>query len=189
MTESSVDIEQLLRDVAEKKTGALDRLVEAIYPDLKRLARYRIAGERDGHTLNTTAVVHEAFIRLAASDKDYVDRRHYLRAASTVMRHLLIDHARRRNTDKRGGGVAAITLQDDRARNEDETVAVLALDRALKTMAEVDPTLEAVVECRHFAGLSVKETAEALDMSVRSVERALQRARAYVTTAMDVGEH
>ena len=187
MSETPIGIESLLDDVAQGKAGAMDRLVDAIYPELKRLARYHFAGERSDHTLNTTAVVHEAFIRLAGSDKPYKDRKHYLRAASTVMRHLLIDHARRRNADKRGAGIAAATLQDDRVRNEDDTLAVLALDTALKDMAEVDPVLESVVECRYFAGLSVKDTAEALGMSVRSVERSWQRARAYLNTAMEHG--
>ncbi len=186
MTDSPAAIEELLNDVAQGKAGAMDRLVEAIYPELKRLARYHFAGERADHTLNTTAVVHEAFIRLAGSNKSYKDRKHYLRAASTVMRHLLIDHARRRNAGKRGAGAIAATLQDDRARNEDDTLAVLALDAAMKDLANLDPALEAVVECRHFAGLSVAETAEALDMSIRTVERNWQRARAHLNTAMGV---
>ena len=178
-------LKDLLDAVGRGEAGALERLVEAIYPELKKLAHFQLAGERPGHTLNTTAVVHEAFVRLAGNNSRYTDRAHFLRAAATVMRHLLVDHARKRNADKRGGGVAPLTLKDERYENDDDTLAVLAMDAALKDMAAIDPKLEQVVECRYFAGLSVRETAEALDLSVRTVERSWQRARAYLVAALE----
>ncbi len=178
-------LSDLLDAVGRGEAGALERLVAGIYPELKKLAHFQLAGERPGHTLNTTAVVHEAFVRLAGNNSRYTDRAHFLRAAATVMRHLLVDHARKRNAEKRGGGVAPLTLQEERFANTDDTLAVLAMDAALKDMAAIDPKLEQVVECRYFAGLSVRETAEALDLSVRTVERSWQRARAYLVTALE----
>lgn len=183
--EDKTTVEELLDDLKRGEDGALDRLVGKIYPDLKKLAHFQLAGERPGHTLNTTAIVHEAFVRLAGRDASYNDRAHFLRAAATVMRHLLVDHARKRNAEKRGSGVAPMTLQDDRLVNADDTVAVLALDAAIKDIAAIDPRLEEIIECRYFAGLTVRETADALGMSVRAVERGWQRARGYLVTAME----
>jgi len=181
----SEDIEELLAAVRRSDHRAMDRLVEAVYPELKRLARFQLAGERPGHTLTTTAIVHEAYLRIAAGNTRWTDRRHFLRAATTVIRHLLVDHARQRNAGKRGGGVAPIALADEGLPTEDDSVAVIALDGALKGMAALDPRLEQIVECRCFAGLSVSDTADALGMSVRTVEREWQRAKGYLLRALD----
>lgn len=129
--------------------------------------------------------MHEAFVRLASGGGTYKDKGHFLRAAATVMRHLLVDYARKRNAEKRGAGVAPVTLQDDRLGKEDDTVAVLALDAAIKDIAAIDPRLEKIIECRYFAGLSVRETADALGASVRSVERDWTRARGYLVAALE----
>lgn len=179
------DIEALLAAVRGREHGAMDRLIEAVYPELKRLAHFQLAGERPGHTLSTTVIVHEAYLRIAAGNARWADRRHFLRAAATVMRHLLVDHARQRDAGKRGGGVAPIALGDEAHATEDEGVAVIALDGALRGMAELDPRLEQIVECRCFAGLSVSDTADALGMSVRTVEREWRRAKGYLLRAMD----
>jgi len=178
-------VRDLLDAIDRGEEGALEELVSVIYPDLKKLARFQLAKERRGHTLDTTAIVHEAFIRLAGSNSSYTDRGHFLRAAATVMRHLLVDYARKRNAEKRGAGIPPLTLQDDRYEKEDDTLAVLALDAAVKDIASIDPQLEQIIECRYFAGLTVRETAEALGMSVRSVERGWRKARAYLTTTME----
>ena len=169
-------------DAGDKQ--ALEELVTLVYPDLKRLAHFQLAGERQNHTLNTTAIVHEAFVRLAGGQSAWTDRAHFLRAASKVMRHLLVDHARTRRAEKRGGGVDALELDEQRVESSDDSVAVLALDTALKDMATMDPRLESVVECRYFAGLTVVETAEALGMAVRTVERDWQRAREHLLKVM-----
>lgn len=182
------DLSELLAAVDRNEPGALDALVEAVYPDLKRLAHFQLAKERAGHTLNTTAIVHEAFVRLASGNTGWSDRAHFMRAAATVMRHLLVDHARKRAADKRGGGSPPLTLEDDRCASADDSMAVLALDNAMREIAEIDPRLERILECRYFAGLSVKETAEALDMAVRTVERDWQRAKAYLLQAMEADE-
>lgn len=180
---------ELLTRIDAGDERALDELVTLVYPDLKVLAHFQLASERPNHTLNTTAIVHEAFVRLAGGKSAWTDRAHFLRAASKVMRHLLVDHARKRNADKRGGGVAPMELDEQRYESADDSVAVLALDSALKDMAANDPRLESVVECRYFAGLTVNETAEALDMSVRTVERDWQRARDYLLKAMRANAH
>lgn len=177
-------VAELLKAMEQGDEKALGRLVTLIYPELKRLAHFQLAREQPGHALNTTAIVHEAFERLAAGSNRWNDRNHFLRAAAKVMRHLLVDHARRRNAEKRGSGEAAVTLQDDLHAADDDGVAVLSLDRALEEIAGIDPRLEQIVECRYFAGLTVQETADALDMSVRSVERDWQRARGYLITAL-----
>lgn len=184
---TSNDVTQLLVAVDRGESGALDRLITAIYPELKRLAHSQLAGERRAHTLNTTAVVHEAFLRLCAGARQWSDRRHFLRAAAKVMRHLLVDHARRRNADKRGAGTVLVSLDEERSGTTDETLAVIALDSALCDIAAIDPRLEQIVECRYFAGLSVAETADALGIAVRTVERDSQRARGYLRRAMGAG--
>jgi len=182
---SEKNIDALLAAVDRGETGALDRLVTAIYPDLKKLAHFHLAGERPGHTLNTTAIVHEAYERFAAGNRNWTDRRHFLRAAAKVMRHLLVDYARRRNAGKRGSGRAVLALEDDRHTSDDDSLAVLVLDSAIKDIAEIDPRLEQIIECRYFAGLTVAETAEALDMAVRTVERDWHKARGYIRKAME----
>ena len=182
------NVADLLAAVDAGDKQALEELVILVYPDLKKLAHFQLAGERPNHTLNTTAIVHEAYVRLAGGQSVWTDRAHFLRAASKVMRHLLVDHARKRNAEKRGGGVDALELDEQRVESSDDSVAVLALDVALKDMAATDPRLESIVECRYFAGLTVAETAEALDMAVRTVERDWQRARAYLLNTMQANE-
>ncbi|NOX68624.1 MAG: sigma-70 family RNA polymerase sigma factor [Gammaproteobacteria bacterium] len=139
--------------------------------------------------MSTTAIVHEAFERLAAGNRNWTDRRHFLRAAAKVMRHLLVDYARKRNAGKRGSGQAALTFEDDRHSSDDDSLAVLMLDNAMKDIAEIDPRLEQIIECRYFAGLTVVETAETLDMAVRTVEREWHRARGYIHKAMEMDVH
>lgn len=177
-------IARLLEAVDSGEPGALGQLVEAVYPELKRLAHFQLAREGCGHTLNTTAIVHEAFMRMASGDGSWKNRKHFLRAASTVMRHLLVDHARRKRAEKRGAGSVPLTLAEDRIASGDDCLVILALDEALTDIADTDPRLEKVIECRYFAGLSVRETAEALDMTVRTVERDWQRAKGYLISAM-----
>lgn len=182
------DLAELLGALDRQEPGALETLVESLYPDLKRLAHFQLAGERADHTLNTTAIVHEAFVRLASGNPGWSDRAHFMRAAATVMRHLLVDHARKRAAAKRGSGNAPLTLEEERCAAEDDAVAVLALDNAMRGIADMDPRLERILECRYFAGLSVKETADALGMTVRTVERDWQRAKAYLLQAMEADD-
>jgi len=178
------DIDALLQAVRRSDRRALSRLVELVYPDLKRIARFHLSAERPGHTLSTTAIVHEAYLRLAAGNPLWNDHRHFLRAAALVMRHLLVDHARQRDAEKRGGGRILSIELDQEPVDEGDSLAVLALYDALNKMAQMDPRLEQIVECRCFAGMSVGETADALGMSVRTVEREWRRAKDYLMRAM-----
>lgn len=187
--ENSNKVEALLAAIDRGDSNAMPELIDMIYPELKRLAHFQLAGERPDHTLNTTAIVHEAYLRLAGRENGWKDRKHFLRAAATVMRHLLVDHARKRNAAKRGDGEAALTLNDHRLMGDDDTVAVLALEDAMKDIADIDPRLESIIECRYFAGLTVADTAEALGMAVRTVERDWQRARGYLMRAMEPREN
>jgi len=182
------NLPELLAAVERGEPGAFDHLVSAVYPELKKLAHFQLVNERPGHTLNTTAIVHEAYVRLSVSEGNWGNRRHFLRASSKVMRHLLVDHARKRNADKRGGGAKVLTLEEDRLVNADDSLAVLALEDAIKEIREIDPRLEEIIECRFFTGLSVSETAEALGTSKRTVERGWQRARAYLMSALNIEE-
>jgi RNA polymerase sigma factor (TIGR02999 family) len=189
MSDRSIDegdmIPRLLNALERGDPDALDRLVEAVYPDLKRMAHFQLAQERRGHTLNTTAIVHEAYLRIASGNRKWNDRKHFLRAAATVMRHLLVDHARRKRAEKRGAGDAPLPLDEERIGFGDDSLAVLVLNDALKSIAEIDPRLEQIIECRYFAGLTVRETSEALNMAVRTVERDCQRAKAYILEMME----
>ena len=178
-------VDELLAAVDRGDDNAMAELIEVIYPELKRLAHFQLLNERPDHTLNTTAIVHEAYLRMAAGNDGWKDRKHFLRAAATVMRHLLVDHARKRNSAKRGDGTPPLLLNESRLVTDDDSVAVLALDNAIKDIAAISPRLEQIIECRYFAGLSVADTAEALGMAVRTVERDWQRARAYLVTAME----
>ena len=186
MTES-LDIAALLEAVGRSEHGAMDELVRVIYPDLRRIAHFHLVKERPGHTLNTTAIVHEAYLRLAGGNANWNDREHFLRAASAVMRHLLVDYARQHEAAKRGSGLRPLTLTDAGPATDDDSVAVIALDDALRELSRIDQRLEQVMECRYFAGLSTRETAEALGMSERTVEREVLRAKGYLKRALQSG--
>lgn len=169
-------------DFADRET--LDQLVTQIYPELKQLAHQQLSRERAGHTLSTTAIVNEAFVRMRASTPRWKDQAHFFRVAARVMRHLLVDHARKHMTAKRGSGKEELNLDDLAVSTADDTVAVLAIDAAMKKIENIDSRMASVVECRFFAGLSVNETAETLGVPKRTVQRDWQRARAYIHRAL-----
>ena len=164
-------IAQLLADWANRDPAARDRLLPIVYDELRRLAHHFMRGEREGHTLQTTALVNEAYLRLAGIDGlQWRDRAHFFAMAATLMRRVLVDYARQRGRDKRGAGVSVTSL-DEHAIAPQPAVDVVALDDALERLAAVDPQQARVVELRFFAGLSVKETAEALGVSAATVKR------------------
>jgi len=164
-------ISQLLADWANRDAGARDRLMPIVYEELRRLAHHYMRGEREAHTLQTTALVNEAYLRLAGLDGlQWRDRAHFFAMAATLMRRVLVDHARQRGRDKRGAGVSVTSL-DEHAIAATPAVDVVALDEALERLAAVDPQQSRVVELRFFAGLSVQETAEALGISAATVKR------------------
>lgn len=159
---------------------AIGRLVEAVYDDLLRIARRQMRGERPGHTLQTAALVHEAYLRFVELRRiDWRDRGHFFTVAAAVMRRVLIDQARSVQARKRGGEAVRITLDEEIAAPE-AAVDVLALDRALQRLAERDETLGHIVNLRYFAGLTVEKTAEALHLAPATVKRKWRLAQAWL---------
>jgi len=159
----------------------LDRLVPLVYEELKRIARRQLARETPGHTLQTTALVHEVYVRLAEDPRvTRKGRAYFFGAAARAVRQVLVDHARRRSTAKRGGDVHIVTLDDQRTPVDVFADEMLALDEALTRLAEKSPRQARVVECRYFAGLTVEETADALDVSPRTVKYDWAMARAWL---------
>jgi RNA polymerase sigma factor (TIGR02999 family) len=189
-TENDTDdgvVQALLAQVDEGDPAAFNQLVEAVYPELKRLAHDQLAKERRDHTLNTTAIVHEAYERLAVRDGPWQDHAHFMRTAARIMRHLLVDYARRHKAGKRGAGDPLLTYEEDQVEGGAGQMAVLKLEEALTDLAELEPRIVRVVECRIYAGLTPLETADALDVPLRTVERDWQRARGYVNRALTDG--
>jgi RNA polymerase sigma factor (TIGR02999 family) len=169
---SPAAVTELLRAWSDGDEGALEQLVPLVEVELRRLARGYMARERPDHTLQTTALVNEAFVRLTdARQVRWQDRAHFLGISARLMRRVLVDYARRRGFHKRGGGAQRVTLQDDLVRTPDPAFDVVALDRALEALAKVDMRKSRIVELRFFGGLSVDETAEVLVVSPDTVKR------------------
>jgi RNA polymerase sigma factor (TIGR02999 family) len=167
----------------------LDRLLPVVYDELRSLARARLRHERPVHTLRATGLVHEAYLRLVASDAPpWRDRAHFFRAAAEAMRRILIDYARRRGRIKRGGGRIQVTLGDIGAGEGMPLEEILALDEAIQRLEGKDPRMAEIVRLRFFAGLSVEEVANALEISTRTVKRDWAVARAWLYEAMRESE-
>lgn len=166
---------------------ALDRLLPLVYDELRVLARSQLRKEDVGHTLGATALVHEAYVRLAEREKLHPeDRRHFFAIAAQAMRRVLIDYARARKRKKRGSGRVAISLEDvSEFLNPDATNEFLALDEALDRLAEANPRAAHVVEQRFFAGLTLEETAQNLNVSMKTVQRDWLLARAWLRKEVD----
>jgi RNA polymerase sigma factor (TIGR02999 family) len=168
------------------EAASLDVLVDLLYGELREMAHRQLAREPAGHTLQTTALVHEAWVRLAAgSEVGRRGRTYFFAAAARAMRQVLVDHARRRGAGKRGHGEAAVALDDVQIAAVDSFAAELIdLDVALEKLAKLEPRHARVVECRYFGGLSVEETAEALGVSPRTVKSDWALARAWLYEAV-----
>jgi RNA polymerase sigma factor (TIGR02999 family) len=183
MTASDADsaTTSLLRTATSGDRAALDALVEILYDELKHMARRDLARERAGHTLQTTALVHEAWLKLVDSERvGERGRAYFFAAAAQAMRQVLVDHARRRMADKRGGGVVHEELENVQIAVDEFAFELLDLDDALQRLATVSPRQARVVECRYFGGLNVEETAAALDISPRTVKSDWALARAWL---------
>jgi len=162
---------------------ALDGALPLVYDELRELAHRQLRREADGHTLGTTALVHEAYLRLVDQTRSrWQDRAHFLAVAATAMRRILVDHARRQHAAKRGDGRRAVTLDDgvDGLRVEGRPELLVALDEALVRLAVLDGRQARVVECRFFGGLTEEETAAALDIGLRTAKRDWAKARAWL---------
>jgi RNA polymerase sigma-70 factor, ECF subfamily len=164
-------ITSLLIDIREGKPGAEARLISEIYDDLRRVARRQMRHERPDHTLQPTALVHEAYCRLVRDGPmDWQNRAHFFATAAKAMRHILVDHARSRIADKRGGLQRQVTLEDHNLRIELPGIDVLALDEALRKLAAFDERKCRIIELHFFGGLSFEEIAHVLQLSVRTVK-------------------
>jgi RNA polymerase sigma factor (TIGR02999 family) len=185
------EVTRLLASWSGGDDEALARMVPMVYEDLRRMARRHLQREREGHTLQGTALVHEVYLRLAEKGPmPWASRAHFFCWASTMMRHILVDHARSRQAAKRGGGIEVLSLDalhEDRgtlpgvsALAADEGPDLVAIDQALHKLERLDPQQGRVVELRYFCGLSVADTASALDVSPATVKREWVTARAWL---------
>lgn len=181
----SENLTALLSRAANGEQGAEDQLWERVYPDLKRLAHRELRRGRPGDTLQTTALVHEAYLELIdQSEAGWNDRVHFFATAAKIMRHVLINHARRRKRLKRGGGQPDLPLDKQEIAANERAESILALDEALSQLKTLDDRMASVVECRFFGGMTAEETAHALDVSERTIRRDWRRARAWLSAAL-----
>jgi RNA polymerase sigma-70 factor, ECF subfamily len=189
MSSPSDDITQLLRRWGQGDRGALDKLMPLIYKELHKLAKLHMRQQEAGHTLQTTAVIHEAYLKLGGnSDKDWENRAHFFAVAAKAMRHVLVDHARTRRASKRGGEVRIEQLDEGANVGVAQAAGMIALDDALTSLAGQYPRQAQVVELRCFGGLSVEETAATLKLSPETVARDWRFAKAFLRSELKLGE-
>jgi RNA polymerase sigma factor (TIGR02999 family) len=175
------DVTRLLLEWKRGDATALDRLLPLIYAELRRIASRRLRHERPGHTLQPTALVHEAYLKLVqATELEWRDRAHFFAVAARVMRQILVDHARARQAGKRGGALRKVSIEDVAAPAMTAEVDLLALDKALGRLAGFDPQQSRVIELRYFGGLTIEETAEVIGISPATVKREWMMARAWL---------
>jgi RNA polymerase sigma factor (TIGR02999 family) len=178
---SSGEITALLRRAQEGDQDAKERLIEKVYGELRKLAGAYLRRERPGHSLQPTALVNEAYLKLAKLDRlSWQDRSHFFGVAAHVMRQVLVDHARARRAEKRGGGVGVVPLDESRILDKGRPLEIIALNEALERLHVKDPRAAKVIECRFFGGLSVEETAEVLGIAARTVKRDWNLGRAWL---------
>ena len=169
---STAQVTNLLVAWGQGDEAAFQRLIPVVHAELRRIARRHMGHERDGHTLQPTALVNEAYLKLIdIRCVQWQDRAHFFAMSSRVMRRVLVDAARARGYQKRGGGACQVTLNEERVGAKEPAADVVALDAALTALAVIDERKSQVVEMRYFGGLSIEETAEALHVSVRTVKR------------------
>jgi RNA polymerase sigma factor (TIGR02999 family) len=182
MEEPPGELTVLLRKVRQGQAGAADDLIRVVYQELRRIAGACMRDERPGHTLQPTALINEAWLRLADQTQvDWRDRAHFFGVAAQMMRRVLVDHARTRLADKRGAGAAMVSLDCvDVEASPQKLEEILAIDEALSRLRQFDPQQAQIVEMHYFAGMTVKETAEALGVSSRTVNREWALASAWL---------
>jgi len=173
------EVRQLLAGIRAGTPEAWESLFGLVYEDLRRIARAHLRGQQTG-TLGTTAMVNEAYLRLAGSGGRWEDRAHFFAVASRAMRQILVSHARKKLAKKRGGGANAVELEDHHASDDPRLLELLELDQALTQLAELNERLAKVVELRFFGDLSIEETAEVLRVTERTVRRDWQKARLFL---------
>jgi RNA polymerase sigma-70 factor, ECF subfamily len=176
----AAEISRLLLACRSGDESALAQLMPLVYDELHILAHRRLQGERTGHTLQTTDLIHEAYLRLAGAEVDWENRVHFFAVAAQMMRRILVDQARARGRAKRGGGAAAVTLEDVAIVETEPSTDLVALDEALERLAALDSRKARVVELHYFGGLTYEETAGAIGVSPATVERDLRMAKAWL---------
>ncbi|MEN1728956.1 MAG: ECF-type sigma factor [Pseudomonadota bacterium] len=186
MLEGPQDVTDLLSAYRAGRAGAFDRLVEVLYREMRGLAHAQLRQRHPEETFDTTALVNEAYCKLAGKGiHDWKDRNHFFAACATTMRHLLVDNARSRLRQKRGDGARNLTFQDTETAAEGDPIWLIELDRLMVRLAGHDPRLVSVFECRYFGGFTSAETAQVLSLSERTVERDWARARGWFRHALD----
>lgn len=181
------EVTRLLAAARDGERKALEQLYALVYGELRGLAEARLRRERRGHTLQPTALVNEVYLRLDPNKGSWENRRHFFGAASRAMRCILVDHARRRLADKRGAGLERVTLADLEVASPETDIDLVALDRTLEELEREEPRLAEVVTMRVFAGMSIEETAEALELSPATVKRDWTFARAWLGERLEPG--
>ena len=188
MTPTSHEVSQLLVAWGNGDEAARDRLMPLVYDELHRLAHQHMRRERPGHTLQTSGLVNEAYLRLVdQSQVHWENRGHFFGIAARLMRQILVDEARRRGYAKRGGGAIQVSLDEARTIAQEQSANVMALDDALKSLEQIDSRQSRIVELRFFGGLSIEETAELLKVSPGTVMRDWTFARAWLRNEMSAG--
>src|SRR6187200_2835232 len=183
------EVTRLLGDWSGGEERALEKLFSLVQPELHRLAHHYMSRERAGHTLQTTAILNEAYLRLVENPApSWQDRTHFIAVAAQLMRRIMVDHARKRHSLKRGAGALRVTLDEAAWVTETRSEELLALDEALDRLAVQDPRKSQIVELRYFGGLTVEETAEFLKLSQRTVEREWTMAKAWLYRALSEEE-
>jgi RNA polymerase sigma factor (TIGR02999 family) len=184
-TPVSEDISQLLAHWSDGNKAALDQLIPLVYAELRRLAHHYLRGERAGQTLQTSALVNEAYLRLVDyRNMRWQDRTHFFAVSAQLMRRILVEHARKRHAAKRGGDAIQVSLNDADAAQEQRSIDLMALDRALGELAALDERRSRIVELRYFGGLNIEETAAALALSTPTVQREWRIAKAWLHRAI-----
>ena len=180
-TPSTDNVTRLLLDWSNGDKSALEKLIPLVYDELRRMARQYMRRERPGHTLESTALVNEAYIKLIdCSRVGWQNRAHFFAVAAQLMRRILIDHARSRNYAKRGGGVRKVSLDEAAILSEERAADLIAIDNALTNLAAMDPRKSQIVELRFFGGLNLEETAEVMGISSPTVQREWRKAKAWL---------
>jgi len=175
------EITQLLLSWSKGDQAALEQLIPLVYPELKRLARRYMLRENPGHTLQTSALINEAYLRLVdRQNAEWQDRAHFFAVAAQIMRHILVDHARKYRYEKRGGGKRHVPLDEGAIVREERAGELVALDDALTRLAAIDPRKSQIVELRFFGGLTVEETAEVMKLAPITIMREWRGAKAWL---------
>lgn len=193
-TQQPQQVTKLLHDWSQGNKAALDQLMPVVYQELRRLANSYLKGERSDHTLQATALIHEAYIRLIDQNTpQWESRAHFFGVAARLMRQILIDHARTRAAARRGGDQQRISLDDALLFSDDQAAELVAFDEALNRLSAFDERKCRIIEMRSFGGMSVEETAEALGVSVPTIKREMRLARAWLRRELqlqdETGDH